>query len=442
MLKNLRQTMSRILGTSAAGSDGTSRRPIRSLLGVEALEDRQLLTATLQVVGTTLNISSSNPNAALNETVRIVDRGFDSGTANIRLQLDGVTRIISSPIRTINVNLGRGNDTVTYSMDQVLRSNTTRTLNVNLGDGNDSFTMNAKNLEGRLTPIGVGTSFQLNVNGGAGADSIRMLAMTTFFDNFDGGGNTVPWTLNEGSRFSANLQGGAGNDTIRIDQQGGPVQVKGANFSLAMSGGEGTDSLVNTLGVSVENSIQTTSTYITTMNGGAGNDFLQVLPSRVNQPTTPKWEGSVALTMDGSDGNDIMQASVNADLVTNAVFSGIMLGGAGADIMSLDYRGTMDGTIFLNMDGGLGNDNLRATLTPSALSKGKVGVPTTPATVRGGAGDDVVRFLAVQSNPALAIAARMLGDAGRDTGVHSPTTVQARSTANGGDFEVLFQQNV
>lgn len=48
-------------------------------LSVEALEDRQLLTATFEVVGTTLNVRSSNPNALLNETVQITDRGFDSG---------------------------------------------------------------------------------------------------------------------------------------------------------------------------------------------------------------------------------------------------------------------------------------------------------------------------------------------------------------------------
>jgi hypothetical protein len=98
-------------------------------------------------------------------------------------------------------------------------------------------------------------------------------------------------------------------------------------------------------------------------------------------------------------------------------------GQEGDDDLSVVYgwRGELDGRYLAHVEGGDGNDTIRAWLNPAAGSTGTVGDPSAPADgwnryldLYGGAGDDEIE-LDFMNNGTGMVYARMFGGDGIDT---------------------------
>jgi hypothetical protein len=102
----------------------------------------------------------------------------------------------------------------------------------------------------------------------------------------------------------------------------------------------------------------------------------------------------------GGAGNDVVRvnAAGDVDVQSDATLALNFQGGAGNDDMRSNLRGEVDGRILIDQDGGTGNDRVEANLIFDTGSSGRVGDVGSPASIRGGAGKDAVRF-AVFTDP-------------------------------------------
>jgi hypothetical protein len=114
----------------------------------------------------------------------------------------------------------------------------------------------------------------------------------------------------------------------------------------------------------------------------------------------------------GGAGNDVMQINANrdVDVAAAATLKMMLAGETGNDVLIALYRGENDGdTSFRMLDGGAGNDTIRASLHEDLGSTG-----TSVGLAQGGIGDDAIGlFLITQNPPSLAI---LDGGAGTDVG--------------------------
>src|SRR5262249_9432774 len=104
---------------------------------------------------------------------------------------------------------------------------------------------------------------------------------------------------------------------------------------------------------------------------------------------------NVQLDVAGAAGKDSLKLVAGGFLNDGAVLRMNALGGDDADTIKLAYNGDMDGTLNLHLDGQGGNDKVAADLNTSffvAKGDGVVGEVGNPAQVRGGAGNDKLRF--------------------------------------------------
>ena len=264
---------------------------------------------------------------------------------------------------TATLNLDGANDNVTVSVSGGLLVHGQTTGGLNSGSDWDSAT------DGDQTVAAFGTSTVI-VNGGAGDDSITVLAKNTELASSGLNGEAGDDVLN-GADSNETLNGGDGNDRL--------VAGKGADI---MNGGAGNDTLVWNNGDGSD-----------IINGDAGNDGTEVNGSptlgdvftldpvagrvkfqRTNlvpftlDTATERFQvnglgggdavtanaGVGALTLlavDGGVGTDTVLGSDGADLILGGEGNDVLSGGAGGDRVVGD-RGTD------TMNGGPGDDTL------------------------------------------------------------------------------------
>ena len=119
------------------------------------------------------------------------------------------------------------------------------------------------------------------------------------------------------------------------------------------------------------------------VNGGPGRDNLQVIGNYDPDVTS---DGGLFLAIDGGPDNDTIRCL---------------------------YNGEVKGEIGLSISGSAGRDFVRAFFTFDIGSTGRLGRFLKPAVVRGGDGNDTLRFL-VQNDGGADVFAELYGDNGID----------------------------
>ena len=181
----------------------TSRRFAPRL---ECLDDRSL-PAVVNLVGSTLMITGdSGPNSVtISDTGQLgsVDPETGVRSGGITVVADGVEYWYGTQVLAIVVDTQEGADTVAYELTGPLTS--TRLVGVDLGRGADTFTATLDN----QAISGFGTTLGITVDGRGGGDTMVLSA----------GGTTVA----EGASLSVELLGEGGKDFITFTHSWGEL---------------------------------------------------------------------------------------------------------------------------------------------------------------------------------------------------------------------------
>jgi Ca2+-binding RTX toxin-like protein len=221
--------------------------------------------------------------------------------------------------------------------DQTVPADGTFDVNVSGGDGNDSVTVLAKSSE-------IAGVF---LDGGAGDDVLTGADTGDSLDGGDGNDRLV------GAKGTDNMNGGAGNDSLVWNNGDGSdtingdagidcVEVNGSStlsdtFTLAANAGRITFQRANLVPFTLDASAERFA-----VNGLGGNDSISASDG-VGALT--------ALSVDGGVGDDVVNGSDGADLLLGGEGADVVSGGGGGDRIVGD-RGTD------TMSGGAGDDTL------------------------------------------------------------------------------------
>jgi hypothetical protein len=211
--------------------------------------------------------------------------------------------------------------------------------------------------------------------------------------------------------------------SIKVDTRGGNKD----SVLYTLTG----DMVANNRSVSATFGAGKGDTFTANINGNLVNSFLlvQVTGGNGGDKITATATGSLngasflGFIFKGGTGKD--QISIDA---TNSVNIGPLAqltvsvdGGAGNDVIDVNYEGQMQGAFFLNAAGGAGNDRVNVTVTLDGLSNGLLFGPVSPHTgkaaaqVDGGGGRDTLSFeVDLSGTLKAASAAEIDGGAGVD----------------------------
>ena len=261
-------------------------------------------------------------------------------------------------IGSSDLNLGAGNDTMTFSGQAGSGFSQFRSTNVRLGAGEDFIVAN-----------GLGSASGSTIRGNEGADEITFAAATagqtaeSVLINGNAGADSITavWT---GQAQSFTVLGGADNDTIRATFSAvSAVDSATNNQSGAKVGGnKGNDSIfVNAIGTSEQ----------VRVNGNSGDDTIVVTAAA----------DSNAFGVAGGKGNDVVSAVfANASTALGATVAGSL----GNDTVSTTFSGGFASGFLLN--GASGNDALTLNNAGAALTFGGGN------SIAGGTGADTINF--------------------------------------------------
>jgi hypothetical protein len=333
--------------------------------------------------------------------------------------------------------LGAGNDVI---------SNTTVSNRGVIGGnaGNDSISIAGGGLNSRIgggkdddvITLSGGTFINASTQGGQGADTLAINGAT--FNTATISGNNGSDLINASAAVLTNtfLAGGKGTDTINLGAQ--IVSVAGgrgddaiaSNATATLVGGvlygdangsttEGTATNAN--GNDLIGNTAASFTTATSIYGAGGNDTVLFLAGNN--------AAGQDFIVDGAEGNDLLGHSAatlrnaestisggagNDTITLAAIFSGTqVLGGAGTDSITLFTAAALGGSV----NGGEGADSI--TIGGTAILGGSV--TGTVVTLNGGAGNDVIRFLATSGF----ITAAATGGFTQHTGLHAVVAYEA-----------------
>jgi hypothetical protein len=215
---------------------------------LEALEDRNLLSCMVDPSMHPLLTITGDPT---DHHVVIMDNGT-AGPGNVTVQCDNVTTPVPYSINKIVVKTLGGNDTVQYQLPNGLQPGVARTVNADLGDGNNTF---LSTIGGNLLAR---SSLQLTVFGGTGQDVLLAKAVSDF-------------RIDAGAMLGVHLYGGAGNDSIQVNYQ---TQLNGI-LCLDLGGGAGNDTVSANVTIDAGSSgVLTCLSHPATVSGGTGTNNL------------------------------------------------------------------------------------------------------------------------------------------------------------------------
>jgi hypothetical protein len=249
------------------------RRPAASFVPrLESLEDRRLLAAPV----CTINVTSAGVvfirGSNRNDRIQIIDNGT-TAVNNVVLVCDNQTVLPGVAVNRVSINTRNGNDSVTYLLTSGLVAGASRTIQVDLGAGDDGFS--ARFNAGLLN----GSNLSLVVNGGDGNNRMNLFA-----------GNLV--SIGANAFLNAAFTGGPSTDVIQANYLG---QVSGG-LSLLLSGGRG-DDLISAQVTLTQGSIGNSSVQ---EFGGLGDDTLVL-----NQQKQALFDrATITGTIDGGPGNN------------------------------------------------------------------------------------------------------------------------------------------
>jgi hypothetical protein len=346
-------------GRKATPSPSNPQRRRRLLPQVEALESRQLLSASAGFTGGVLSVTGSDQP----DRIQINDDGV-----RVLVFADGALKGTFFNVNKIAVNTAGGNDQVVYDVlgtapinigrpgpnpghpTQPLNVAVTRTVVANLGSGNDLFQTNVvESLTGPgvvaapISSLGANSNLDIQVKGGTGNDTALLRA----------------GIIGTGSTLDFDFAGGKGGDAFNVIY-GLPVAAQQANTNvrLSFSGGKGNDAaFVDVIGDLPAANSQT----LITLNGGQGDDAL------FTHYDNGIMDGFFQLLADGGSGKDRIIADFEMRTFSNlGEIDAFVLGGTGNDDLTLiahKQRPTDATVVNGRINGGPGTDTAHFTST-------------------------------------------------------------------------------
>jgi hypothetical protein len=227
-----------------------ARRP-KFVPGLEALEDRSLLSVTATFSAGTLVLNGDNSGNKITIT--------DPGNGTITVAATGVQKTPFHNVNHIIVNGGNGGNTLTYNLTGALQES--ERLEFNLGNGaSNKFT-------GMVTGnIPEGMRYRLGVQGGRGKDNIavtyqgKMRGVLTLnaVDNTHvqpGNADKINYQINlnphSNGTINPHVQGGGGNDNLQLFvNQARPTDRPTVNGARMVNGDGGLNTCLSALPIS------------------------------------------------------------------------------------------------------------------------------------------------------------------------------------------------
>src|SRR5262245_30097228 len=297
--------------------------------------------ALLAAVGATFAATALPAQAAVSSATingQVATLNLDGANDNVTVSVSGGLLVHGQT--TGGLASGSDWDSATAG-DQTVPADGTFVVVVNGGAGNDSLAVLAKNSE-------IGTAV---LNGGSGDDVLTGSDSGDSLEGLDGndrlvgakggddmnggdGNDTLVWNNGDGSD---SVDGGAGNDTTEVNG----VPTLGDAFTLAPSinPGRGTFRRTNLVSFTID-----ASTERFQVNGLGGNDSVAASPGTALPALT-------LLSVDGGIGADTVSKSDGPDLILGGEGTDV-LSGAGGDDRIVGDRGND------TMNGGAGDDTL------------------------------------------------------------------------------------
>jgi hypothetical protein len=248
---------------------------------VEVLEDRQLLAPCIVSVSANGTVFVRGTNGP--DHIQITDNGT-SAVNNVTLVCNKQTILPGVNVNRLVINTRGGNDGVTYALTGPLLPSVARTIQVDLGSGNNVFS--AKLNAGLMT----GANLAFTVNAGTGNDHLSLLA-----------GNYIP--IAAGASLSAALSGGRGVNVIQTNYNG---QLFGL-LSLFLKGNAGPDFIRSDITLTQGSAGSTSIQEL----GGFGDDTFVLDQRKISLLDRAALTGSI----DGGPGRNVAFVTPEVSLI-------------------------------------------------------------------------------------------------------------------------------
>ena len=293
---------------------------------IEELETRQCPSATVGLVGNTLNITGNDSADTVKVFLRDNVNDIQVMYNPVTIDFGGYTRTIwqinhfsSTQVQNININLNGGDDNLT--VEAGLDSDASavlfdpKNIAINLGEGSNEALLlfGGLNLPNRV----ISTNLNVTVTGGSGIDDVtahfgRVQSGVVNYNAFLGAGDDSGFAgvwgpIDTGAALHINLQGQDGNDSLfgfetYNSTVGSYDQVNiapGGLLDINVGGGAGNDTMNMTYGGTVLGKLQIRQ------DGGAGNDNISG-----DLHLQPGSTGAVDAIFSGGDDRDTLRMEV------------------------------------------------------------------------------------------------------------------------------------
>jgi hypothetical protein len=332
---------------SRSFTPSSTRSTRRCLPRLEALESRWCPSTAPAPAGVfqhgqTLVIHGDGSN----DTITVTDDGKGDVSASITLAT-GTKSLSATGIRAITIESGGGNDTIGYALTGTLGQ--AEKIQVCLDKG----------------------SSQVNLDFSAG---VMDTALAVLFTGARGSNQiTTQFGAITGSRVNLTENLGPAGATTHVNFGGA---LSGSDATVVINGGAAADQVFAEVGNETNANLQ----FLTRLGNGANTFDLESTGNLVNSIEHFEVDG-------GSGGNTITfdAKGVNADLTSRLNLHAYL--GAGADNVTENYSGVMDGELDGVIATGAGADTVNMNLTLDQGSTGRVHVRAY-----GNKGDDTMTF--------------------------------------------------
>ena len=313
----------------------------------------------------------------------------------------------SDAITKIQIDLGAGNDSFSYSLADGASAKIARQWTINMGAGDDSVNIDTAKAFDRLSASDDADSdkpgyFWI-------VEPLTPAVKTEAVATSQSAGNTPPGVKTGG--------GTAGNqstaDKLIIPFTTGPkteatlpadyhnpdqalIQYK---LGMTIDTGAGNDSVNILLGEVADDAVVRLTTSL-----GAGNDYYSFLSDDdIGQRST------VLLDVNAGSGNDTVAANFNGTTGEESLVDLIFRGADGNDIMDVGFYGRLDGRFILRLYGGMGHDKLSLTTDTDPKSQGQMNFM-----IQGNAGHDIMTYQTLGADDVTLVSALIDGGANRN----------------------------
>ena len=350
---------------SAAADRRRGSRASHSLpRSAERLENRELLSASVLLIGSELNITLVRDEAVRISSIAgnlVVQTGTSGGVLTPSTNIGTVS---SSAIQTILITGGDEANDIDLGGVFAVDFTSLTSIVVDAGNGHDTLTGSpdfADSLfgeDGNDSIIGQGGNDTLD--GGDGADTITGGTAT---DSIRGGDGADSITSGDGAD---SIEAGNGSDIV--DAGNGDDTVMAGNGEDTVDGGAGNDFLNGDGGAD-------------TVIGGTGND--RILGGELADNLLG---GDGNDTIDGQSGNDVIDGRDGADSLSGGNGNDRVQGGVGDDIVNGNAGAD-------TLEGGVGSDRILGGNNNDTIfddSEAGASDPFGADTILGQAGDDTI----------------------------------------------------